>query len=363
MVGTGALIERASRATHIDDAFALAVWWAETNDGMAGVGLGDRNPGSVRGNGTYPVAYDGYTVYPSYAAAITEWFNLLHNRYIGQGATTVYSISGPYVGTSGSGSWAYKVVTLMARYRNEAPSLPDAPIHPQAAPTAQPTPQTRAYLPIGNEQNWEQRASEKRHHPWLDQEAETSNQTSGPQRVPLQNTREVINPVIRPDEPSDLQQPLLIGGVMLLSILLAYSGLRLRHRRIIAVSGTKLRTSTAPVEVSRHTTTEKLVPVPPTPMLIKLEGVPPTPMLATIGSVPLTPYLPNHDGAASYPSRGESTTEKLPSIAIGNPNGSTTEMLKLIRITAITLPGGAPVKARNKEGRYLKRFDGNPENA
>ncbi|GCE04644.1 hypothetical protein KDAU_19730 [Dictyobacter aurantiacus] len=356
MVGTGVLVERASRATHIDDAFALAVWWAETNDGMAGVGLGDRNPGSVRGNGTYPVAYDGYTVYPSYAAAIIEWFNLLHNRYIGQGATTVYSIGGPYVGTPGSGSWAYKVVTLMARYRDEAPPLAAAPIHPQAALAPQPTPRARAYLPIGNEQNWEQRANEKRRQSWLNQK----DQTASPRKLPLHSVRNEINPIGQPDQPSDLQQPLLISGIMLLAILLAYSSLRLRRHRIIVVSG--INTSAAPIKFPRHTTTDKLAPVPPTPMLIKLEGVPPTPMLTPFGSVPLTPYLPNHDGAASYLSRGESSTEKLPSITIGSSTGSTTEALKTIR-TNITLPGGAPIKAENTEEGYLKRFGDNPENA
>src|SRR5258708_19326536 len=39
-----------SRQYQIDDAFALSVWWTETNDGAAGVGLADRNPGSVRGS-------------------------------------------------------------------------------------------------------------------------------------------------------------------------------------------------------------------------------------------------------------------------------------------------------------------------
>ncbi|MEO7022552.1 MAG: hypothetical protein ABI234_20550, partial [Ktedonobacteraceae bacterium] len=49
MVGTGQAVEDAARAQNIDDAFALAVWWTETNDGAAGVGLHYRNPGSVRG--------------------------------------------------------------------------------------------------------------------------------------------------------------------------------------------------------------------------------------------------------------------------------------------------------------------------
>src|SRR5437763_5505310 len=70
MLGTGELVEQTSRQTNVDDAFALAVWWAETNDGAAGVGLTNHNPGGVRGSTGYPSAYDGYTIYPSYSAAI-----------------------------------------------------------------------------------------------------------------------------------------------------------------------------------------------------------------------------------------------------------------------------------------------------
>ncbi len=131
MVGTGALVEQRSRQVHIDDAFALAVWWTETNDGAAGVGLADRNPGSVRGSIGYPSAYDGYTIYPSYAAAVVYWFHMLQNIYIDRGLTTVYAISHPYVGTSTSYLWAGKVVALMLRYRGEAP-----PPSPTVSPTS-----------------------------------------------------------------------------------------------------------------------------------------------------------------------------------------------------------------------------------
>lgn len=127
MVGTGALVEQTSRQVNIDDAFALAVWWTETNDGAAGVGLADRNPGSVRGSIGYPSAYDGYTIYPSYADAVVYWFHMLKNIYIGRGLTTVYAISHPYVGTSTSYLWAGKVVALMLRYRGEAPPPPPSP--------------------------------------------------------------------------------------------------------------------------------------------------------------------------------------------------------------------------------------------
>lgn len=125
MVGTGQAVEAAARAANIDDAFALAVWWTETNDGEAGVGRADRNPGSVRGSIGYPSAYDGYTIYPSYTAAVAYWFPLLKRNYINRGLTTVSTIAHPYVGTSTSYLWAGKVIALMNRYRGEAP-LPTA---------------------------------------------------------------------------------------------------------------------------------------------------------------------------------------------------------------------------------------------
>src|ERR1700686_89750 len=121
MVGTGALVEQTSHQVNIDDAFALAVWWTETNDGAAGVGLAYRNPGSVRGSIGYPSAYNGYTIYPRYSDAVVYWFHMLKNIYVGRGLTTVYAISHPYVGTSTSYLWAGKVAALMLRYRGEAP--------------------------------------------------------------------------------------------------------------------------------------------------------------------------------------------------------------------------------------------------
>jgi hypothetical protein len=121
MAGNGSVVEQAARQTNIDDAFALAVWYVETNQGAAGVGLGDHNPGGVRASQGYPTDAGGYTIYPSYAAAIQDWFRIVQQRYIARGLTTVYAIAGPYVGTSSSGLWAGKVVTLMNRYRGEAP--------------------------------------------------------------------------------------------------------------------------------------------------------------------------------------------------------------------------------------------------
>ena len=130
MAGTGSVVEQASRESNIDDAFALGVWWTETSDGAAGVGLAYRNPGSVRGSVGYPSAAGGYTVYPSYSDAIVYWFHMLRNTYVNRGMTTVYAISHPYVGTTSSPLWAAKVINLMLRYRGEAPPAPTPTLAP-----------------------------------------------------------------------------------------------------------------------------------------------------------------------------------------------------------------------------------------
>lgn len=145
MVGTGNVVEQTARQTNIDDAFALGVWWTETNDGAAGVGRADRNPGSVRGSYGYPSAYDGYTIYPSYAAAITDWFTILKNHYVSRGLTSVYNLCYSYVGTSSAPLWAAKVVNLMYRYRGMAPP-PTAT--PQQTATTLPTPSSLAPVAI-----------------------------------------------------------------------------------------------------------------------------------------------------------------------------------------------------------------------
>jgi hypothetical protein len=138
MAGTGAVIEEASRNTNIDDAFALGVWWTETNDGAAGVGLSYRNPGGVRSSAGYTVGGGGYTIYPSYATAINDWFDIVESRYINRGLTSVYTICYPYVGTSGAASWANKVFNLMVRYHAMAPAPTPTPLPPTPSPTPKP---------------------------------------------------------------------------------------------------------------------------------------------------------------------------------------------------------------------------------
>jgi hypothetical protein len=154
MTGTGNVVEQASRNMQIDDAFALAVWWTETNDGEAGTGRpnGDRNPAGVRDGIGYPRDFGGYTIFPSYATAIEYWFGMIRHNYVNRGMNTVYAISYPYVGTSSSPLWAAKVIRLMFEYRGEAPP-------PVAIPTIMPittvTPGAieSPVVPHGNEQH------------------------------------------------------------------------------------------------------------------------------------------------------------------------------------------------------------------
>lgn len=124
MEGNGAVIYSLAAQNHVDDAFALAVWWTETNDGEAGTGRAPAyNPGGVK-NANYPHGSDGYSLYSDYAQAATDWFTIINQRYVAQGLTTVYQISHPYVGTSTSSLWAAKVVNLMAGYQTEAKQSP-----------------------------------------------------------------------------------------------------------------------------------------------------------------------------------------------------------------------------------------------
>jgi hypothetical protein len=55
-----------------------------------------------------------------YTNAIDDWFNIVGKRYVSRGLTTVYAISGSYVGTVGAGRW---VSNLMSSYHSMAPTL------------------------------------------------------------------------------------------------------------------------------------------------------------------------------------------------------------------------------------------------
>ncbi len=208
MAGTGQVIEQASRNTNIDDAFALGVWWSETNDGAAGVGLSYRNPGGVRSSAGYAVGGGGYTIYPSYAAGINDWFDIVESRYINRGLTSVYTICYPYVGTSGAASWANKVYNLMVRYHAMAPAPTPTPI-----PTPSPTPKPR---------DWEQ-----------EQPVPLVNNLNHTKSAPVATPAKKQAPVVTVTSVlSARNQNLVVGFGILGSVMLVGLGVIARRRRV-----------------------------------------------------------------------------------------------------------------------------------
>src|SRR5258706_1318558 len=206
MVGTGKVIEQVASQVHIDDAFALAVWWTETNDGASGVGLAYHNPGGVRGSIGYPSGSGGYAIFPSYASATTYWFHLLRNNYVDRGLSTVYAISHPYVGTSSSYLWAGKVVALMMRYRAEAPP-------PSPTPLVTPRPTVSA--------------NTLRHHKMV---AVTDADFSVLLREVLEPPREAAAATMQPSAANALPagiEYMIVTFVLLLALLIAAWGLRI----------------------------------------------------------------------------------------------------------------------------------------
>ncbi|MDQ2716292.1 MAG: glucosaminidase domain-containing protein [Chloroflexota bacterium] len=209
MAGTGQVVAQASSRTSIDDAFALAVWWTETNDGQAGVGISDRNPGGVRSSAGYPTDHGAYTIYPSYGAAINDWFNIVRSRYVNRGLTSVYTIAHPYVGTSTSGLWAGKVVNLMNQYHGQAPARPQKP---KATPI--PTHVTLA-----------SKFGSQSHQATHSQHTQTQQSTGSPTRVPPVHKVAVVQSQSAPPLSRSLEL-LLASGALLLALAIGLLGWR-----------------------------------------------------------------------------------------------------------------------------------------
>src|SRR5260370_3437948 len=74
MVGTGKVVEQASRQTNVDDAFALGVWWTETNDGAAGVWVSYFHRPRVGVNVDCSSCSTWENIYPSSTAATMSLF-------------------------------------------------------------------------------------------------------------------------------------------------------------------------------------------------------------------------------------------------------------------------------------------------
>lgn len=80
-------IVQSSKQTGIDDAFALAVWAAETQDGAAPV-PGTHNIGNITAPQGVAWAHHIFAIYPTWQAGIAAWFELINRLYVHGGHAT-----------------------------------------------------------------------------------------------------------------------------------------------------------------------------------------------------------------------------------------------------------------------------------
>jgi hypothetical protein len=74
-------IVQASRQASIDDAFALAVWAAESQDGREAV-PGTHNIGNITAAEGVAWAHHIFAIYPTWQAGIAAWFRLIKQLYV-----------------------------------------------------------------------------------------------------------------------------------------------------------------------------------------------------------------------------------------------------------------------------------------
>lgn len=119
----------------VDPAFALAVWRAETSLGTTGTGTitGDKNIGGVRGSPHQSgVDADGFSIYPDYQTAISDWIDLVGGpAYLGGNTRTVSAIGAKYAPNDQgqNPTWVPNVTKFMRQYRGQAqtPTASGAP--------------------------------------------------------------------------------------------------------------------------------------------------------------------------------------------------------------------------------------------
>jgi hypothetical protein len=80
--GTGAVFYADGLQYGIDPAFALAFFQHDSDFGTAGVARYTQSIGNIKCTGGN--CYDGFQVYPGWAAGIQAWYSLIRNSYINQ---------------------------------------------------------------------------------------------------------------------------------------------------------------------------------------------------------------------------------------------------------------------------------------
>jgi hypothetical protein len=125
--GTGQSLYTDGQAFNIDAAFALAVFWNESNFGRAGMAHATRSLGNLRCIQS-AACWDGYAAFPSWADGYQAFYRLIAGPlYAGSGLTTPEAIIPRYAPTGDGNNPAHYISVVesaMSLWRKESVSVP-----------------------------------------------------------------------------------------------------------------------------------------------------------------------------------------------------------------------------------------------
>jgi hypothetical protein len=113
-VGLGQAMVADSVRFGIDDVFALAFFWHESQFGRFGVAVVTRSLGNIVCTSGYPSCYGRFRSYASWQAGCLDWFHLLATEYLPRGLTTVERIVPVYAPASENNVSAYIAAVMSA---------------------------------------------------------------------------------------------------------------------------------------------------------------------------------------------------------------------------------------------------------
>ncbi|HVB21871.1 MAG TPA: hypothetical protein VNG51_08005 [Ktedonobacteraceae bacterium] len=113
-VGLGQVMVTDSLSFHIDDVFALAFFWHESQFGRLGVAAVTRSVGNIVCTPGYSSCVGRFRSYASWQAGCLDWFRLLATEYLPRGLSTVEQIVPVYAPASENNVAAYIASVLVA---------------------------------------------------------------------------------------------------------------------------------------------------------------------------------------------------------------------------------------------------------
>ncbi len=113
-VGLGQAMVADSLRFGIDDVYALAFFWHESQFGRFGVATVTRSLGNIVCTSGYPSCYGRFRSYALWQAGCLDWFRLLAVEYVPHGLTTVKRIVSVYAPSSENDVSAYVAAVMSA---------------------------------------------------------------------------------------------------------------------------------------------------------------------------------------------------------------------------------------------------------